>query len=60
MSTSAEYRQKAAECVRLARLSRSVEQRNIVFEMARTWHELAENAARLEQIDSKRKRDDAA
>jgi hypothetical protein len=45
---------------RVARLSRSVEQRNIVFEMARTWHELAENAARLEQIESKRKRNAAA
>lgn len=60
MSTSAECRQNAAECVRLARLSRSVEQRNIVFEMARTWQELAENAARLETIEFRRKRDAAA
>jgi len=60
VSTSAEYRQQAADCVRLAQLSRSVEQRNIVFEIARTWQELAENAARLEKIESRRKWDAAA
>ena len=57
---SANYRKNVAECVRLARLSRSIEQRNILFEMARTWKELADNAARLEKIETKKEKDDAA
>ena len=60
MGPSANYRKNVAECVRLARLSRSVEQRNILFEMARTWKELADNAARLEKIETKKEKDDAA
>ena len=60
LGPSANYRKNVAECVRLARLSRSVEQRNILFEMARTWKELADNAARLEKIETKNEKDDAA
>jgi hypothetical protein len=54
MSTAAECRQNAAECIRLAKLATSVEQRNILCEMAQTWQELAEHAARLEKIESEK------
>ena len=60
MSTAAECHQDAAECVRLAKLAQSVEQRSILFEMAQTWQELAERTARLEKIEANRKRDSAA
>jgi hypothetical protein len=54
MSTAAECRQNAAECIRMAKLAQSVEQRNILCEMAQTWQELAEHAARLEKIESEK------
>jgi hypothetical protein len=60
MSTAAECQQNAAECIRLAQLARSIDQRNLLCDMAQTWQELAEKAARLEKIDAKRTRDDAA
>ena len=60
MSTAAECHQNAAECIRLAKMAQSVEQRNILCEMAQTWQEIAEHAARLEKIDTKHKRDSAA
>ena len=56
MSTAAECHQNAAECVRMAKLAQSVEQRSILFEMAQTWQELAEHAARLEKIEANRKK----
>jgi hypothetical protein len=60
MSTAAECQQNAAECIRLAQLAQSVDQRNILCEMAQTWQDLAEKAAQLEKIEANRKRDDAA
>jgi hypothetical protein len=51
MGQSADYRQNAAECLRLARSARSVEQKNILTEMAQTWAILAEQADLLEQRD---------
>ena len=51
MGPSADYRQNAAECLHLARSARSVEQRNILSEMARTWATLADQAEQLEQQD---------
>ena len=56
MSTAAECRQNAAECIRLAKLATSVEQRNILCEMAQTWQEIAEHAARLEKTETKNKK----
>jgi hypothetical protein len=38
----------------MAKLAQSVEQRNILCEMAQTWQELAEHAARLEKIESEK------
>jgi hypothetical protein len=55
MGQAADYRQNAAECLRLARSARSVEQKNILAEMAQTWQELAEQADQLEQRDAKLK-----
>jgi hypothetical protein len=60
MSTAAECRQNAAECIRLAKLAQSVEQKNILCEMAQTWEDLAQGAARLEKIETKNKKDNAA
>ena len=60
MSTAAECRQNAAECIRLAKLATSVEQRNILCEMAQTWQEIAEHAARLEKAETKNKKPNAA
>ena len=51
MGEAADFRQNAAECLRLARLARSVEQKNILCEMAQTWVALAEQAAQLERQD---------
>jgi hypothetical protein len=38
----------------------SVEQRNILCEMAQTWQEIAEHAARLEKAETKNKKPNAA
>ena len=56
MSTAAECRQNAAECIRLAKLATSVEQKNILCEMAQTWEEMAQAAARLEKTETKNKK----
>jgi Asp-tRNA(Asn)/Glu-tRNA(Gln) amidotransferase C subunit len=60
MSTAAECRQNAAECIRLAKLARSVEQKNILCEMAQTWEDLAQAAERLEKTETKNKKPNAA
>jgi hypothetical protein len=60
MSTAVECRQNAAECIRLAKLATSVEQKNILCEMAQTWEDLGQGAARLEKIEFKNKKDNAA
>ena len=56
MSTAAECRQNAAECIRLAKLATSVEQKNILCEMAQTWEDLAQAAERLEKTETKNKK----
>ena len=56
MGSAADYRQNAAECLRLARSARSVEHRNILAEMAQTWVALAEQAEQLEQQEAKKNR----
>ena len=55
MEQAAHYRQNAAECLRLARSARSVEQKNILVEMAKTWAGLAKQAERLDRGDAKLK-----
>jgi hypothetical protein len=44
MKTSAEYRQFAAECLRLAARARTDEERGILHHMAETWQKLADEA----------------
>ena len=55
MGQAADYRQNAAECLRLALSARSVEQKNILVEMAKTWEGLAKQAERLDRGDAKLK-----
>jgi len=55
MGQAADYRQNAAECLRLALSARSVEQKNILVEMAKTWAGLAKQAERLDRGDAKLK-----
>jgi len=43
--TAAECRKNADECVRLADAAKSLEQRNVLIEMALSWEMLAKNAA---------------
>jgi hypothetical protein len=48
METSAQYREYAAECYRLASVARTEEHRKILQEIARAWTKLAEEAEQTE------------
>jgi hypothetical protein len=43
-----EYRQHAQECLRLADEAGSPEHRALLFDMARAWHQLAQDYERSE------------
>ena len=43
-----EYRQHAQECLRLADETTSPEHRALLFDMARAWHQLAQDYERSE------------
>jgi hypothetical protein len=43
-----EYRQHAQECLRLADEMGSPEHRALLFDMARAWHQLAQDYERIE------------
>jgi hypothetical protein len=45
-----ECRQRAAECARLARQAATSQQRDILYDMARTWETLASQIARYERL----------
>ena len=61
MSTAAECRQNAAECIRLAKLARSVEQKNILCEMAQTLGGLGPSCrAAGKKTETKNKKPNAA
>ena len=49
MIPSAECTKNAADCRSLARTAATKEQRDILFDLARTWETMAKHAARLEQ-----------
>ena len=49
MVNAEECRRNAAECRELARTAPTSKQRNIVFDMARTWETMAQHADRLGQ-----------
>ncbi len=51
MTTAEQYRHYAAECVRLARQSESVVEKDLLLQMAEQWRKLAERA---EQYEKKR------
>jgi hypothetical protein len=44
MKTSAQYREFAADCLRLAEKAKTDDEREILREMAATWQKLAEHA----------------
>jgi hypothetical protein len=46
MKTSAQYREYADECVRLAKAANTEHQRGILLEMAEAWRSLAAQADR--------------
>jgi hypothetical protein len=41
---SKRYRRYAAECIRLAQLSRDQKEKNVLLQMAETWQRLADEA----------------
>jgi hypothetical protein len=47
-----ECRQRVAECIRLARYAATVDERDVLYGMARTWETLAGQAARYERLKS--------
>ena len=47
LSTRDDYRQNAAECLRLARNTPNASDRTVLVNMAHTWRGLAENAAAI-------------
>jgi len=49
MSKAAEYRQFAKECLQIAATA-STDQRLTLIEMARTWHQLAQEQERAEHL----------
>jgi len=44
MKTSTQYREFAADCLRLAKTAKTDDERKILREMAATWQKLAEDA----------------
>jgi len=46
MQTSTQYRTFADECARLAKVAKTEHEREVLEEMAATWHMLAEEADR--------------
>jgi hypothetical protein len=49
MSKAAEYRRFAEECLHIA-VTASADQRRMLIEMARAWHQLAQERERSEQL----------
>jgi hypothetical protein len=49
MATAEQYRHYAAECVRLARLSESVSEKDLLLQMAEQWRRLADRAEQDEK-----------
>ncbi len=49
MLTPAQCRKNASECARLARDAHTGTQRDILFDMARTWETMAKQAERLDR-----------
>jgi hypothetical protein len=49
MSNTAEYRRFVQECLQLAEAA-SVKHRPLLIEMARTWHQLAQEQERSERV----------
>ena len=49
MLTAAQCRENAAECANLARDAHARKQRDILFDMARTWETMAKQAERLDR-----------
>jgi hypothetical protein len=49
MSKATDYRQFAKECLQIAATA-STDQRLTLFEMARAWHQLAQEQERAEQL----------
>jgi hypothetical protein len=47
LSTRDDYRQNAAECLRLARGTGNASDRTVLVNMARTWRTLAEHAGAM-------------
>jgi hypothetical protein len=51
MKPSSQYREFAADCLRLARSAKSEDERLILLEMAATWRSLAEEAGQQNPME---------
>jgi hypothetical protein len=47
MPSETDYRQRAEECVQLAQVARTREQRTMLLHIAETWLRLADDARRI-------------